>query len=338
VADILYVQDGYVANGYVQATRISSTSPSATSTLTVIGVVIRQGQATLEANQSGLTWAEMGTWAEPKQEYWGPNFTVTADKFLGGTANMNSIATASSSATFTANPTVGMTGLMSATMTANIVGSGIVIPVGSFTASVVGARIGKTSASMSASGASTATGILQAKASVTPAIQSTLSSSPNSIVQASGTITNTMSASIDGDATKRTTLTLNNTLTVSADGIISIGGTANITGTATLNIPNTGIFITRGSTATPSANLSINLVAGLLAESTVSFGGVLSTLTIGSQFAIDPFRVYTVPTESRINILQQETRNHLVPSETRKYQVQHLTLVDETGILDRREG
>jgi hypothetical protein len=82
----------------------------------------------------------------------------------------------------------------------------------------------------------------------------------------------------------------------------------------------------------------LSVVGGILAEGTATMGGVVSTLSIGSQFAIDPFRVITIDTESRINILQQETRNHLVPSETRKYQVQHLSLVNETGILDRREG
>ena len=92
------------------------------------------------------------------------------------------------------------------------------------------------------------------------------------------------------------------------------------------------IFIVFGITG------SLSVVGGILAEGTATMGGVLSTLTIGSQFAIDPFRVITIDTESRINILQQETRNHLVPSETRKYQVQHLSLVNETGILDRREG
>jgi hypothetical protein len=96
--------------------------------------------------------------------------------------------------------------------------------------------------------------------------------------------------------------------------------------------------ITRGGRATFTSLASIDLVAGLLADGAANLQAIGSTLIVGSKFAIDPYRVFTVPTETRINILEQETRSYLVPSETRIYKVQHLNLIDEPGILDRREG
>ena len=87
-----------------------------------------------------------------------------------------------------------------------------------------------------------------------------------------------------------------------------------------------------------------------------AFTGPFSTLVVGVKWAIDPFRVHLIPSETRINILEQETRNfainsdtriNIVPqetrsktiaSETRKLEIQHLTLVDDPGIKDRRTG
>tara|TARA_A100001391_G_C4849946_1_gene219433 strand:- start:331 stop:525 length:195 start_codon:yes stop_codon:yes gene_type:complete len=64
-------------------------------------------------------------------------------------------------------------------------------------------------------------------------------------------------------------------------------------------------------------------------------------VSVGSSFAIDPFRTFSVPSETRINILQQETRSRLIPSETRTFKVTpgaNTTVVDLAGLIDRREG
>ena len=141
-----------------------------------------------------------------------------------------------------------------------------------------------------------------------------------------------------GDALTEGTFNLTAQSTLTFEAIIVEGGTANLVGQATLSVPEEGIFITRRSTFNLQGVASISIIGGFLAEAQVTLPGAVSVLFIGSQFAIDPYRVYPIDSETRINILQQETRSYLVPSETRQYEIQHLTLVDEPGILDRREG
>ena len=338
MADILYVQDGYVTLGYVEATRDASATLSAQGTLTATGGITQSGSATLECNQSGLTWAEMGTWAEPKQEYWGPNFTVTAEKFLGGTVNANCQATLSATGTATFKPTITISGILQSTLTANLVGSGIILSLGSASVTADGDAIRSASATLSTQATLSADGDLQGSGIVLKLGSASLTATGNTTQRGSTSISASASTQITGRAIRQGAGAFTPQCTLSADAIIAIGGVASLQGTSSLSVNEVGIFITRGGTVNMTGVATSNINGGFLADAIVNLSATGSTLIVGSQFAIDPFRVYTVPTESRINILQQETRNHLVPSETRKYQVQHLTLVDETGILDRREG
>ena len=338
MADILYVVDGYVTLGYVKATRVASTSISTQGTLTATGGVIQQASATLVSNQSGLTWAEMGTWAEPKQEYWGPNFTVTAEFFIGGTINASSQATLSATGTATFKPTITIGGVLQSTLTANLVGSGIILSLGSASVTAVGSAIRRTSATLSTTATLSADGDLDSKGTVLKLGSASVTASATMTGSGVSSISASASTQITGRAIRQGAGAFTPQCTLSASAIIAIGGRAVLQGTASLSIPESGIFITRGGFSNMTGVASWNIVAGILGDGVANLNATGSTLIIGSQFAIDPFRVFTIPTESRINILQQETRNHLVPSETRKYQVQHLSLVNETGILDRREG
>ena len=338
MADILYVVDGYVTLGYVKATRVASTSISTQGTLTATGGEIQQASATLVSNQSGLTWAEMGTWAEPKQEYWGPNFTATADKFLGVTINASSQATLSATGTATFKPTITIGGVLQSTLTANLVGSGIILSLGSASVTAVGGAIRRTSATLNTTATLSADGDLDSKGTVLKLGSASVTASATMTGTGVSSISASASTQITGRAIRQGAGAFTPQCTLSASAIIAIGGRAVLQGTASLSIPESGIFITRGGFSNMTGVASWNIVAGILGDGVANLNATGSTLIIGSQFAIDPFRVFTIPTESRINILQQETRNHLVPSETRNYKVQHLSLVNETGILDRREG
>ena len=338
MADILYVVDGYVTLGYVKATRVASTSISTQGTLTATGGEIQQASATLVSNQSGLTWAEMGTWAEPKQEYWGPNFTVTAEFFIGGTINASSQATLSATGTATFKPTITIGGVLQSTLTANLVGSGIILSLGSASVTAVGSAIRRTSATLSTTATLSADGDLDSKGTVLKLGSASVTASATMTGTGVSSISASASTQITGRAIRQGAGAFTPQCTLSASAIIAIGGRAVLQGTASLSIPESGIFITRGGFSNMTGVASWNIVAGILGDGVANLNATGSTLIIGSQFAIDPFRVFTIPTESRINILQQETRNHLVPSETRNYKVQHLSLVNETGILDRREG
>jgi hypothetical protein len=71
----------------------------------------------------------------------------------------------------------------------------------------------------------------------------------------------------------------------------------------------------------------------------VSLPAVTSSLGTLIAYSVDPERILAVLSESRINIIAQETRLQQILSETRNLVVQHTQLVDIAGTpIDRREG
>jgi hypothetical protein len=338
MADIRYVQEGYVADSYVEITFDVSVTLSCSATVTATGGITFQGNANLEANLSGLTWDEMGTWQEPRQEYWQNNFIASGEVVIGGTINATAQGTLSVSGIITARPIITMDGVLQATLTANLIGSGIILSLGSAQITADADLIARSSATLDAQATLTADadaigeGIILALGAGTLSAQATITAVSTTSMLGAGTM------ATDGDAILRSGATFQAECTLSANGIIAIGGRAVLEGVASFAVADAGIFITRGGTANLTAQGTVNLIAGLLADGEADLQAVGSTLIVGSKFAIDPYRVYTVPTETRINILEQETRSYLVPSETRIYKVQHLNLIDEPGILDRREG
>lgn len=338
MADIRYVQEGYVADSYVEITFDVSVTLSCSATVTATGGKINQASADLEANLSGLTWDEMGTWQEPRQEYWQNNFIAIGEVVIGGTINITAQGTLSATANQIARPTITIDGVLQATLTANLIGSGIILSLGSAQVTADADLIARSSATLSAQATLTADpdaigeGIILALGAGTLSAQATITANGITSIQGAGTVIT------DGDAILRSGSTFQAECTLSAEGIIAIGGRSVLQGAASFSVADAGIFITRGGTASITGSASIDLVAGLLADGEANLEAIGSTLIVGSKFAIDPYRVYTVPTETRINILEQETRSYLVPSETRIYKVQHLNLIDEPGILDRREG
>lgn len=338
MADIRYVQEGYVADSYVEITFDVSVTLSCSATVTATGGKQLFGSANLEANLSGLTWDEMGTWQEPRQEYWQDNFIATGEVVIGGTINITTQGTLTVTGNLIAKPIITIDGVLEATLTANLIGSGIILSLGSAQVTVDADTIARSSAQLSAQATLTADpdaigeGIILALGAGTLSAQATITADGVVNMQGTGTVIT------DADAVLRSGATFQAECTLTSAGIIAIGGRAVLQGVASFAVADAGVFITRGGTASITGSASIDLVAGLLADGEVNLGGVLSTLIVGSKFTIDPYRVYTVPTETRINILEQETRSYLVPSETRIYKVQHLSLIDEPGILDRREG
>jgi len=337
VADILYVQDGYVTLGYVEATRDASASFTAQGTLTATAGRNQFSSATLQANLSGLTWDEMGTWQEPKQEYWQDNFIAVGESFQGGTFNLTAQGILATTARSDFAGTASFTDLLNATILGNAVGSGVIIPLGSFTASIVGQALTEGVSTQSAQGTFTVSRAdLKAEAVSTLQAQGTIITDGDLQAKGSFTLQGAGATLNVGDILAEGTFNLTAQSTLTFDAIIVEGGTANLVGQATLSVP--AVKITRGGQFDLQGVMTTTTIGGYLAEAQPQLTGVLSTLIIGSQFAIEPYRVFPIQSETRINILQQETRSYLVPSETRTYEIQHLNLVDEPGILDRREG
>lgn len=336
MADIRYVQEGYVADSYVEITFDVSLSLTASATVTATGGPIFPGSADLILNQSGLTWDEMGTWQEPKQEYWQDNFTVEGVKFLGGSANLLSNGALTSSATATYRPQIDFDGVLNTTVTVNLIASGIIVKLGSAQLTTDADRIGRSSATLQAQATFITDADRTADAVVLKLGTGTLTATATSVFQGSTQVSGAVSTSMVGRAIRPASSAFTPQCTIDAEGIIRIGGNASFIMSGTFALPDTGIFITRRSPANLQGVLSTNIVAGLLAEAQVQLPFVVSTVIVGSEFAVDPYRVYTIPAETRINKIEQETRSYFVPSETRIYEIQHLTLVDQPGILDRR--
>lgn len=336
MADIRYVQEGYVADSYVEITFDVSLTLTASATVTAAGGTTQQASADLVLNQSGLSWDEMGTWQEPKQEYWQDNFTVEGLKFLGGSANLNGVATTSIAGRADFRPTITFDGVLDTTVTVNLIASGIIVKLGSSQLTTDADRIARSSATLQAQATFVADADRTADAIVLKLGTGTLSASAERTGVATSSIQGAVSTSMVGRAIRPGSSAFTPQCTLDAEGIISIGGNSSFTMSSSVALPDAGIFITRRSPANLQGVLSTNIVAGILAEAQATLPFVVSTIIVGSEFAIDPYRVYTVPSETRINILQQETRSYLVASETRKYEIQHLKLVDEPGILDRR--
>ena len=336
MADIRYVLEGYVADSYVAITFDVSATLSASATVTATGGTTQPASANLICNQSGLTWAEMGTWQEPKQEYWQDNFIVEGEVVIGGTINATANSTFTASALITARPVIEFTGVLQSTVTVNLIGSGIILPLGSAQLTADADLIGRSTANLQTQSTLTADPDLNSEGITLQLGSGSLTAQAEITARSPASITGVATTDTVGRGILRTSASFQPQCTVSCDGIIAISGRTVMQFSSSLGVVNEGIFITRRSPVNITAQASWNIVAGILAEGEANLGGVTSTLVVGSQFAIDPYRVYPVLSETRINILEQETRSHLVPSETRSYQIQHLTLVDEPGILDRR--
>ena len=338
MADILYVQDGYVANGYVVATRDASATLSNQATVTATATKIQYGSAQFECNISGLSWDEMGTWYSPRQEQWQDNFVALGGIFLGTSANLTAQGTVTATPRANFAGAVNLSGVLDATLTANTIASGIILKLGSASISASADRIRLSSAIVQ--GASTQT----ADASITANGQSdfvgSLTVTPTPIKTALGAAQFQPQCTVDTQGLRikqfASDFTAQGTLT--SDAIIVVSAEADFTASAQLSIPDVGIILTLGGRIVATSQASTIINGGLLAEGELILPFAASTLILGTTFVLDPYRIYTIPTESRINKIEQETRSYIVPSETRIYEIQHLKLVDEAGILDRREG
>ena len=339
MADILYTNTGYVASGYVQATFVGAASVSSSATISATGTRIRGARANIFSNLSGLTWAEMGTWAEPKQATWGGNFSVTADRLKGGRIVETSSFTVSATGSKTFGGTVDITGAFNTSINGDGILAGLLTsPPSTFTltASAIAGILGGSELTSTFT-QTTNGGFFVRSASVGK-------SSSFSINAVGKKINRVANFNLDGVASVQalgqrirlgqSDITVSSNLV--AEPTFNASGIALKSGIFTVDA---NAFRVRFASGAFTAEVIIpNVPGGFLAdgEATIITSG--STLVVGSKVAFDPFRRVTVRPESRINIVDQETRILVVPSESRKLTVQHTVLVDEVGPIDRRTG
>ena len=345
MADILYVQSSYVAQGYVTQT-LDAGSVTITGATTTSSSAGRVHPATATINttlgNSERSWDEMGTWYVPIQEVW-DGFQITDPQVFVG-ANVGTIAnttTITSSATKQANVSaVTISGAATFTVSATAQRPG--------DNTIPGSTISVTSAAT-----------VQRQGSSSSATTTTVTSSAitGSIADAiSIAIATTTSATGNRIAPPESNITVGTSVTTSA------GVTFNLSANIPINIATTvttdaqegllidPITITAPTVTTVNATIRNSGEASLASQYAVDANGIIvkvatatitgSTVTVSTatEFAIDPFRTLKVQPESRINIIQRETRTKIIDSETRTLQVQHLTLVDDPGLIDRRSG
>jgi hypothetical protein len=309
VADILYVIDGYVDPSYVVATRDAS--------------------ATFISNSTGQ-WQDMGTWQEPGQEVWQP-FIATAITQQGFAATTLS-ATSTLESSATVSIVVTLNAVSTITATANLLGDGATIKVSSGTLTV--------DATLQSTSASTIAGVSQMQTA-----ENHIEVSSSTI---QGTTTHTVTATLNAVSSSSmvSTAQVSSAILVGTQlefqSQVTLDVVAGVTASAELNSTSTisAVGIKRFNVQeTLLAISTVSSTGGTQQQVTVSLPAVTSSLGTLIAYSVDPERILAVLSESRINIIAQETRLQQILSETRNLVVQHTQLVDIAGTpIDRREG
>ena len=339
-----YTASGYVAQGYVEATFVGASLVSASATLSATGGKIHGSSANLFSNVGGLTWSEMGTWAEPIQATWGAgDFTVTGERLKGGRIVETSSFTVSATAVRTLGGTVNISGVLNTNIDANAILAGLLTsPPSTFTltASATAGILGQ--------GAFTSTFTQTTNGGLLSVADASISS--NVSVSAVGSLIHqartlppplepkgVFSVQALGKRIRLGTGNFNSSFTLVADpDFTGVGASLK---SSSFTVDTTGLRIRFGVPGAITSAFTVpDFPGGFLAHGEASLTTSGSTLVVGRKISFDPFRMVAVSPETRINIVAQETRKIVVPSESRKLTVQHTVLVDEVGPIDRRTG
>jgi hypothetical protein len=321
--------------------------------------VIRDGVATLDMNaHDGVTWGDYGTWDHDTQQIWGPTLYIPDSGIRlfieAGAIDLTSSATVTADGDKTQRASI--TGAMSATVTADgdkIHSTGVADLEAFNTVVTAGTTSTDTSATLSGEFSLSSSAIFQVSGVSSQSAQFDLQASAGVIKQGISLEASSGTLTADGDVIRNAVADLQafNTQLTTSTKIKQIGAT--LTTTATLSADGFAEF--KGTTNIAS-EFTTTCNAGVLLRSSVdmnAFNTVLSALTI---YIIDPYRVYSVDSESRtlvieqeprkfavkpenrLNNIEQETRGFTVKSESRILKPQTLTLVEQINPLDRREG
>ena len=338
----------------------SDISVSAT-TVTTATPTLNSGAINIRAIQEeDITWDDSNSiaWDDRSSDiYWGPNLHVGADSFITGSASSSSSFTTTVDGDVTAIADISPAGAFTVDATANFETLGVPNAIESnFTvtsAGLLGADI--RNIQIASNFAVASSGIFQ------------VNSQPIAITTA-GTL------AVDGDVIRSGVVSSQVNATVTSIPSRTRPFVASLTSSFNLAVDATatteGLVIQAGAFTTTvdadkitDANIGISAAFGEQFKGGILFGGIIdiqgfvTTVSALTIYTIDPFRVYTVDSETRILEIVEETRfyglnsetrvNSIieeqrelgVPSETRSLKVQTTKLVEVAGDpLDRREG
>jgi hypothetical protein len=344
MADIRYVNEGYVDDSYVVITfDTGSVTISGTTSVTASAEKVKSAQSTIQsALANDRSWDEMGTWYEPIQETW-EQFSVV-EPLVINTATSDNIAvtTALSSSAFRilTIDQLAISADATFTVTAEAQREGETITAFSTTVT--------SDADVVRTGATTINNTTTTSASAITGYSETLTITTTTSVTADEQLISLPGSDISvvttttaqGGRVNPATADIIQTITTTASaGEVGFFGDSDITVTTTMaDVASVDIL---GGVSTIDTQTGIIAISEKVLLPRVTINAFTTTVSVAAGFAIDPYRVYSIDSESRINILQQETRTRLIPSETRTLHVtpgSNTRIIDQAGILDRREG
>lgn len=345
-----------VANGILRSTHLINSS----ATISAVGNFNPAlGSATLDAGSNDdQTWDGDIEWDYPPGVVWGPALDAKPAKIVGGdlTYSLDTVASMNVDGDRTARADITVSNFASVSVDAvKLVKSSSTFD--STTTQTVDGDVatGVIDQRLDAVTTLTARGIFQVAG--TASIDSNATASINAIKTARGITTQNSQATLTGTPKRFRSSSVEQidsvaTQTTDADRIARTGSSMSSVATQ----DTTPFYLFGPYQLQLDSNFTFFCNGGRLRNGTMTFNALYSTLSALTLYTIDPFRIYTVPTESRnldieqesrilavkseerVNTIEQETRAYEVKSETRKLEIQHTKLIDVFGPLDRREG
>ena len=344
MADIRYVNESYVDDSYVVITfDAGSVSINNTTSVSASAGKVKSAESTIQTTiANNRSWDEMGTWYEPIQEVW--NQFIIEEPIVSSFAPVSPIITSTA---------------VTSTATKQLVSGAVNISAdATFTVTAEAQREGETITAFATTVVSDADVVRTGASNIT----STTTTQADAITGFSETVSISFSTSVTADeeliSQPGSDISVATTTTAQAGRVNP--GTADIieTITTTASTGETGSFadaaITVSTTVADTDTISISggastiqtasvvsATSELVILPTVNISAFTVTVSTAAGFALDPYRTFQIDSETRINILQQETRSRLIPSETRIFKVtpgSNTKIVDLAGIIDRREG
>ena len=288
--------------------------------------------ATLRFNRIGDTWGDGGTWEQ--HESWGPGLFVQGEVVIEGDATLTPQASVTVSSQNTLVGTVSITSTFDTDIDYNRIRASASLQASSGTLTASGVVTVLVTQSFNSEFTVLSQGIRAIQITKTLASEFTVSTSALDLERASATLT----AEFDVDTT----------------------ATKIVQGVAEFNVLVSTVQVGEDldiATATLGSEFTQRTNGGYLADGVATFSTQVSIdKALLTKYIVEPFRQYTIKSEtrtlvlesqnrlwqitseSRVNNIDTEQRTFIIPSETRILYSQHLELVSIDGVNDRRRG
>lgn len=332
-------------------------SVSATTSSSAVANLV--GVIDINAFQTHPTlWSSDATWDDPQDIIWGPMVETFGRSFAEGVLNlMNASASLTAEGDVTAVANISPAGEFTTDVIGTFIVDNLVDQIDcSATVTVDGSKnIVNQNIQFASEFSFSARGIFQVTSGpIAVSSSGTLSVDADRI--ASGVATPQANATIQATSNRirSTGSNISSSFSLSTDATATVEALSIKAGKFTTTV--NGVKITDADIDISSDFQTTRWVGGKLFGGRIDISAFTTQVSVGSLYVIDPFRVYTIDSESRllgiveetriytpnsetrVNSIIEETRGFNVPSETRTLKTQRTKLVEVAGDpLDRRE-